>query len=143
MMKFQEKVKRARSEFDLTQQELADLVGVSKRSIAAYEAGIKPRSNVARKLAKTLKTSVDYLLNDEIEDPDYGKEKAPYIEEAYTKYSEKAARNLNVLLEQNTALFTEGTLSEEAKNAFFQAVIKAYLACKDAARDKYGNGKKE
>ena len=143
-MEFSEKVRKARMELDLTQQQLAELVGVTSRSIASYETiGMRPRGNGARKLAKALKVSVDYLLDDEIDDPEYGKEKAPYIEEAYAKYGEKAAREMDTLLEQNTALFAGGTLSEEAKDAFFQAVMRAYLACKDASREKFGKKSSE
>ena len=81
MKTFSEKIKEAREELKLNQQQLSELVGVSKRSIAAYETtDTKPRGNIARKLAAALQVSVDYLLNDEITDPNYGIEKAPYIE---------------------------------------------------------------
>ena len=143
-MEFSEKVRLARMELDMTQQQLADMVGVTSRSIASYEtSGIRPRGNVTRKLASALQVSADYLLDDEITDPDYGKEKAPYIQEAYEKYGESAAKEMDTLLEQNTALFAGGTLSEEAKDAFFQAVMRSYLACKDAAREKFGRKNNE
>ena len=38
-MTFSDKIKRSREVVGLTQQELADLVGVSKRTIASYESG--------------------------------------------------------------------------------------------------------
>ena len=67
MKTFSEKIKEAREELKLNQQQLGELVGVSKRSIAAYETtDTKPRGNIARKLAAALQVSVDYLLNDEI-----------------------------------------------------------------------------
>ena len=67
MKTFSEKTKEAREELKLNQQQLGELVGVSKRSIAAYETtDTKPRGNIARKLAAALQVSVDYLLNDEI-----------------------------------------------------------------------------
>lgn len=34
------------------------------------------------------------------------------------------------MLAENTALFAGGTLSEEAKDAYFQAVAEAYYDCK-------------
>ena len=44
MKTFSEKIKEAREEFKLNQQQLGELVGVSKRSIAAYETtDTKPR----------------------------------------------------------------------------------------------------
>ena len=127
MKTFSEKIKEAREELKLNQQQLGELVGVSKRSIAAYETtDTKPRGNIARKLAAALQVSVDFLLNDEITDPNYGIEKAPYIEEARERLGPKAAKEMDVLLEQNVALFAGGALDQEAKDAFFEAVMKAY-----------------
>lgn len=142
MKTFSEKIKEAREELKLNQQQLSELVGVSKRSIAAYETtDTKPRGNIARKLAAALQVSVDYLLNDEITDLKYGIEKAPYIEEARERLGPKAAKEMDVLLEQNVALFAGGALDQEAKDAFFEAVMKAYLKCKEEARKTYGRKK--
>jgi transcriptional regulator with XRE-family HTH domain len=144
MMTFSEKVKMARDGLELNQQQLADLVGVSKRSVAAYEtSGTKPRGNVVRKLAAALKVSVDYLLNDDITDPKQGIEKAPFVEAAREKFGSHAAKEMDSLLEQNAALFAGGTLDQEAKDAFFEAVMKAYLTCKEEARKTYGRKNKD
>lgn len=142
-MTFSEKLKEARAKLKLNQQQLADLIGVSKRSVAAYEVeGVMPRGTVTRNLAKTLQVSVEYLMNDEITDPKYGIEKAPYIEEAREKFGSRAALEMDALLEQNTALFAGGSLDQDAKDIFFEAVMKAYLTCKDEARKTYGHKKK-
>jgi transcriptional regulator with XRE-family HTH domain len=142
MKSFSEKVKEAREGLKLNQQQLGELVGVSKRSIAAYETtDTKPRGNMMRKLASVLQVSVDYLLNDEIEDPKYGIEKAPYIEEARERLGNRAAKEMDSLLEQNTALFAGGELDQEAKDAFFEAVMKSYLKCKEEARKSFGRKK--
>ena len=84
---------------------------------------------------------MDCLLNDEITDLKYGIEKAPYIEEARERLGPKAAKEMDVLLEQNVALFAGGALDQEAKDAFFEAVMKAYLKCKEEARKTYGRKK--
>ena len=49
---------------------------------------------------------------------------------------------MDELLERNAALFAGGELSEEAKDAFFTAVTKAYLECKEQAKKTYGRKKK-
>ena len=49
---------------------------------------------------------------------------------------------MDELLERNAALFAGGELSEEAKDAFFTAVTKAYLECKEEARKTFGRKKK-
>ncbi|MGI6298407.1 MAG: helix-turn-helix transcriptional regulator [Saccharofermentanales bacterium] len=139
MKTFSEKVRDSREALKLNQQQLAELVGVSKRSIAAYETtDTKPRGNVARRLADVLQVSIDYLLNDDITEPKYGLEKAPYVEEARERLGAGAAREMDALLEQNMALFAGGGLDQEAKDAFFEAVMKAYLRSKEEARRIYG-----
>jgi transcriptional regulator with XRE-family HTH domain len=141
-MTFSDKVKRSREIRQMTQQQLADAVGVSKRTIASYESdGARARSSTMRKLAAALNVSYDYLSKDEIEDPMHGIEKAPYVEEARALYGGKAAAEIDALMERNTALFAGGELSQEAKDAYFEAVMKAYLACKEEARKTFGRKK--
>lgn len=142
MLTFSEKVKRSREALQLNQQELSELVGVSKRSIAAYETtGTRPRGRIAQRLAAALKVTTDYLLNDQITDPTYGYEKAFYVEQARQRLGIQGAIELDKLLEQNLALFAGGELDQEAKDAFFEAVMKAYLECKEASRRKFGSKK--
>ena len=139
LMTFTDKVKRARELCGLTQRQLAELVGVSQRTIASYESSnAKPHASTMRKLAKALMVSVDYLADENITDPTYGIEKEDYIAEARELYGNKAAAEVNALLERNAALFAGGELSQEAKDAYFEAVMKAYLACKEKARETFG-----
>ena len=139
MKKFSEKVREARRLLNLTQEELGNLVGVSKRAVLAYEtADVLPRRNVKLKLAEALRVSVDYLDKEEIEDPTYGLEKTEYVEETRERFGNKAAKEIDFLLERNLALFAGGSLDQEAKDAFFEAVTKAYWAAKEEARKTYG-----
>jgi len=141
-MTFSDKIKRSREVRQLTQQQLADATGVSKRTIASYEsAGAKARSSTMRKLAAALNVSYDYLARDEIEDPMYGIEKAPYAEDARALYGSKAATEIDLLMDRNAALFAGGEISQEAKDAYFEAVMKAYLACKEEAKKTFGRKK--
>lgn len=141
-MTFSDKIKVSRELCNLTQQQLADKVGVSKRTIASYESsGAIARSSTMRKLAMALNVSYDYLANEDVTDPTQGIEKISYIEEARSQYGDKAAREVDELLERNSALFAGGELSEEAKDAFFTAVTKAYLECKEQAKKTYGRKK--
>lgn len=141
-MTFSDKIKVSRELCNLTQQQLADKVGVSKRTIASYESsGAIARSSTMRKLAMALNVSYDYLANEDVTDPKQGIEKISYIEEARSQYGDKAAREVDELLERNAALFAGGELSEEAKDAFFTAVTKAYLECKEQAKKTYGRKK--
>lgn len=139
MKTFSEKIKQARARLGLNQQQLADLVGVSKRSIAAYETtDVKPRGAAVKKLAQALHVSVDYLLLDEIDDPEYGFSHSAYIETARRRYGSRGAAEMEELLSRNRALFAGGVLAQDEKDAFFEAIMKAYLVCKEEARRTYG-----
>lgn len=77
-----------------------------------------------RKLAKALMASVDYLADESITDPTNGLEKEDYIAGAHELYGSKAAAEANALPERNAALFAGGKLAQEAKVAYFEAMIK-------------------
>lgn len=138
-MTFSDKIKRAREVAQLTQNELAQEVGVSQRTIASYESGgAKARRSTTEKLARALKVSIKYLTDDECTDPLAEIEKDGYIEQAREMYGAKGVRDMEELLRDNAALFAGGTLSQEQKDAFFEAVMKAYLTCKEESKKKFG-----
>ena len=89
-----------------------------------------------------LDVSYDYLFNDDVTDPKQGIEKIEHIETVRSQLGNKAASEVDELLERNAALFAGGELSEEAKDAFFTAVTKAYLECKEEAKKTFGRKKK-
>lgn len=139
MKAFADKVKEARISLGMSQTQLAQEVGVSPRSVQAYERGEKkPRAAVMSRLAKALKVSVKFLVLDECEDPMAEIEKDNYIEEARERYGAKGARDVEQLLADNAALFAGGELSQDQKDAFFQAVMTAYVTCKEEAKAKFG-----
>lgn len=139
MKSFANKVKEAREILGLSQGTLAEKVGVSQRSITAYETGAaKPRGVTARKLAKALDVSLDYLLSDDIADSERGIQKDLYLESINNTYGKKGEEEAKILLEKNVALFAGGNISQEAKDAFFDAVMTAYVTCKGEARKTYG-----
>ena len=139
MKAFAEKAKEARISLGWSQTRLAQEVGVSSRSVQAYERGEKtPRPAMLAKLAKALKVSVKFLSDDECTDPMADIEKDTYIEEARRRYGAKGVRDVDQLLAENTALFAGGELSQDQKDAFFQAVMTAYVTCKEEAKAKFG-----
>ncbi len=136
-MNFSEKVYEQRKARHLTQQELADAIGVSKRAVAAYEnENVLPRARTMRKLANVLMVSYEYLSNEEIDDPASGLGKDKYLETVEQQYGARDAEEVDRLLRANENLFAGGDLDEEAKDAFYQAVTKAYLLCKMQSRKK-------
>lgn len=141
-MTFSDKIKIAREAAGLTQTELGEKVGVSKRTIASYESqGASARKSTLEKLARVLKVSVTYLSDDNCTDPlaDIGKD--DYVQKARALYGVKGARDVDELLQDNAALFAGGELSQDQKDAFFQAVMNAYMTCKSEAREKFSPNK--
>lgn len=142
-MTFSDKIKRSREVAQLTQTELADLVGVSQRTIASYESGgAKARRSTIEKLARALKVSVKFLSDDTCIDPLDEIEKDDYIEQAREMYGAKGVRDMEELLRDNAALFAGGELTQEQKDAFFEAVMYAYVTTKEEAKKKFGRKKK-
>lgn len=144
MMKtFKEKLIARRAELGYSQLELSRLSDIGKRTITSYETdGRIPQPAQLYKLAKALDVSPEYLKNDDIEEPDFGKERMEYIEETRRKFGAKESRDVEALLADNVAYFAGGEVSEEAKDAFMQAVMKAYLSCKEEAKTTFGHKKK-
>lgn len=144
MKSFADKVKDGRAELGLSQAQLSEQIGVSIRSVQLYEKGAKkPRPSTALKLAKALKVSVRFLTDEECENPLEDIEKDGYIAEAHKRYGTAGTRDMYALLEENAALFAGGELSQSEKDAFFEAIMKAYITCKEEAKSKFGRKKSE
>jgi len=142
MAGFEEKVRMRREEMHLSQEQLADLCGLTRRSIVSYETtGRKPYASSLRKLAAALGVTVRYLEHDEILDPLAGIDEEPFIQEAREMYGKRGADEMASLLSQNEALFAGGTLTEDQKDMFFEAIARAYFMNKERARDKFGKKK--
>ncbi len=72
-MKWNKRIKDLREDHDLTQDELAEQLGVSKRTLLRYESGVsEPTISVLIKLSLLFDVSVDYIIgiksNPEIEE---------------------------------------------------------------------------
>lgn len=138
-MTFSDKIKRAREVMKMTQYELAQEVGVSQRTIASYESGgAIARRSTTEKLARALKVSVKYLSDENCTNPLEEIEKDEYVEQAREMYGASGVRDMDALLKDNAALFAGGELSQDQKDAFFEAVMRAYMTSKDEARKKFG-----
>ena len=63
-MNFGEKLKSLRTSQKLTQQQLADRIGVAKSVVSYYESGDRyPSYDVLVKIARIFHTTTDYLLD--------------------------------------------------------------------------------
>lgn len=137
-MTFGEKIKEARLAMNLSQTELAQLTGISERSLYTYEQlGTLPRKNNIRKLAEALHISVSYLLDEDETDTQSQIDNDMFIMEAMEKFGSKGAKEAQDVLGRVNSLFAGGDLDEEAKDVFFQAVMAVYMDSKKNAREKF------
>ena len=101
-----DRIKALRKEQNIPQIKLANQAGISKSQINRYEnKGIQPQADILNKIAKILKTSVDYLINGDTD------EKA-----------KNTLKNVNLLQK-----FTEMEQLPEKEQGVLLNVISAYL----------------
>lgn len=138
MEKLAEKIRVLRSKNNIYQEELAAAVGVTARSISAYESGSAiPRKKTLRKLAKALNVTVEYLTNDAAVDPEAGRQREEKIEFVRESFGDRSANEMAELLDRNIAFLAGGAVDQEAKDAFFDALMAAYVTCKSEAKRKF------
>ena len=64
-----ERIQQLRKELNFSQLGLANEIGVSKAQMNRYEnQGVQPPADVLNKMANTLNTSMDYLVNGDIDE---------------------------------------------------------------------------
>ena len=69
-MNFAEKMIELRKQQNLSQQDLADRLGVSRQAISRWETGaVQPLADSVKSLAQVFQVSTDYLLNDDLDTP--------------------------------------------------------------------------
>ena len=130
-MTFGEKVKEARLAMNLSQTELAQLTGISERSLYTYEQlGTLPRKSNIRKLAEALHISVSYLLDDEETDKQSRIDEDMFLAEARKQFGSKGAKEAQEVLGRVSSLFAGGDLDEDAKDVFFLALMSLYMVSK-------------
>ncbi len=81
-MKLGEKIAFCRKRAGLSQEELAARLELSRQAVSRWETGAAvPDTEKVVQLCRLFQVSADYLLLDEIESPEHGKEKGPKPEE--------------------------------------------------------------
>ena len=140
-MEMGEKIKKARLTAKMTQQQLADALGVSKRTVAFYESNQRAPRNAAAilRLAEILKVKTDYFLSDaELEQM---RAQDAFLEEAGLQFGPKGKVQAKQILDQTSALFAGGELNESDQDAFFETITEIYFDAKKKAK-KYAHKKK-
>ena len=69
-MSLAKKMIELRKQNGLSQQDLADRLGVSRQAISRWETGaVQPLADSVKSLAQVFQVSTDYLLNDDLDTP--------------------------------------------------------------------------
>lgn len=133
-MKFGEKLRIARTQKGLTQQELAKLAGLGFNTIGNYESGktYPKKREVYATLAKILGLSVNDLYN----------ENDDFIVTAQEKYGYRGRKQAEALAEEMGGLFAGGEMSDEDIDAVMLTLQNYYWKAKEDNK-KYGRRKKQ
>lgn len=121
-MTFGEKIKKARTEHNLSQVELGEKVGKSRRTVIDWENDkALPRTRkVYEDLASVLEVPLSYLLTDD----------ADFVVSAEEKFGYRGRKDAEELVAELTGLFAGGEMAEEDMDALMLAVHEAYFDAK-------------
>ncbi len=136
-----DRLSKLRTKNKKTQQDMADLLGITRPAYTAYESGTrKPDYETLQKLADYFEVSVDYLLG-RTDDPTPPGEKAkPYY--ALTEKDERdIARDLERMmsdLESNEAMAFYGEpMDEETRELIRISLENSMRLAKEMAKKKF------
>lgn len=91
-----EKIAKQRKELNYTQEQLADILGVSRQSISKWESDIAyPETEKLIELGKIFECSMDYLLKDEVAEKTGDSVSESYFTEKVTEISKKVLTDKN------------------------------------------------
>ena len=117
-MTFAEKFKEERVKKELTQQQVADSLGITRKMITLYEKGTSlPRTRDAyKKIADFFGVDVNYLLT---EDEDF-------VVQASEKYGARGKKQAQDLVDGISGLFAGGTHTKEIQTASRRGLRAVY-----------------
>ena len=127
-MKFGEKVRDLRKKHSLTQDELAQCLGINKRTIIGWERdGRYPRSiEMLEKMADIFHVPLTYLQPDQ----------SLFIERAAEAYGKKGKIEAQHLAFELTELFASGELTPQDMDGIMYEMHKAYFKYREQKREK-------
>lgn len=121
-MGFGVKIRKLREAKGWTQQELGDMIGMSTRTICAYEnENIRPRKRETyNQLSELFDVNVNYLLTDE----------ESFIFQAHNDFGKIGMQEATELINGIIGLFAGGDLTLEDKKAVLDTIEEAYYDAK-------------
>ncbi len=115
----EKKIKEARLAMNLSQTELAQMTGISERSLYTYEQlGTLPRKSNIRKLAEALHISVSYLLDESETDSQSHIDQDMFYFRGKGKLRFKRSKEAQEVLGRVNSLFAGGELDEGTQKMY-------------------------
>ena len=118
-----EKIKSYRESKNMTQNEIADILGVKSATVSKYESGtLEPNIESLKKLAEIFEVSVDELLNDEQDRFDISKINVLNIlrEQKEMKLKGNLYHNTQIIFAYNTNHIEGSKLTEDQTRYIFE-----------------------
>lgn len=109
-------IKRKREELKLSQEFVADKLGITSRAYQNYEYGREPRMPTLRKIAKIFNITVEQLLNEQFVPNDFEKEDNAII----IKRLREIQANLEKLLQGQNGILEEELITRATVRGFGQ-----------------------
>jgi transcriptional regulator with XRE-family HTH domain len=121
-MDFQEKIRNARIARGLSQDELAERSGISRRTIQNYESGARlpKKRETYGILADALGVDASVLLDENVD----------FVLRANEQYGSTAMKQALNLVEDVRALWAGGEMEEEDMDEIMRALQEAYMDVK-------------
>ena len=122
-MSFGEKLRELRKRSGLSQEELAEKIGVSRRSLIYYEQGkaYPSRPETITAIADVFGITTDELYSD----------RDRFVSEAAAAGGARARQSAQEVIDNMCALFAGGELSNEDKEEAMHIVMEAYLRSRE------------
>jgi len=120
-MTLEEQIKKYRKQAGLSQEKMAEKIGVSRQAITKWEngTGIPDITNLIA-IAELFQISLDELLSNE----KTGKEQAEYLYESRTEYDIDGVKNFDIKLGGASKVVLESTKSEKISVLLYSNIIK-------------------
>lgn len=113
-----DRIKNLRKERGLTQQQLAEVLGVERSSVGKYETGSLPSAEVMLRMAEYFSVSVDYLCERE--------------EQGMVHAENEAERRLLVMFRKTDGISEE---RREEITRYIGSTIDMYLKALESGKD--------
>lgn len=102
-------LKKLRNEYNVSQQQLADVIGVSQQSINKYENhNIEPDIDTLKKMADFFNTSIDYLVGYETNKTEFN-----HTQELLRLFHLMTVEQQSIFIEQGKAFIKANNTSKD------------------------------